>query len=163
MVGWASSTNSPGYSHTTLQPLQAVSEQPTQVISPGLSSKPQVSAPSRHLCQRMCISGWDTQDGGPDRLGRSLTAMPQQTSCCIFLWASEAPFLSLLLTPLVEGAFQSVRNWHFSSSLSGVQVLSCFLLLFFFHPMWLCGDFSHPSRNLRSLYSVGVLWGQFHL
>ena len=47
----------PAWAHTILQPLQAVSVQPTPVLSPGLSSEAQVSAPSPCTYQQACILG----------------------------------------------------------------------------------------------------------
>lgn len=100
--------------------------------SSGLSSKPQASAPSPHLCRWTSIPGWDMQGGGPDRLCRSVLLCLQQTSCCIFLWVSEAPSLSSLITPLAEGAFQSMKNLLFSSFLQGTSpvLLRPFFFLF---------------------------------
>ena len=48
----------------------------SQLISPGLSSRPQVSAPGPYLCQWMCVSGWDTQGGGPDGPRGSRSVLP---------------------------------------------------------------------------------------
>ena len=113
MVGWASSMNTPGYGHTTLQPLCVVSEQPAQVISPGLSSKPQVSAPSPHLCHWMCVSGWDMQGGGPDHPCGSRSVLPATDQLLHFplsLWS----FLSILpYHPTGWGSFPEREKFTF--------------------------------------------------
>ena len=62
--------------HPTLQPLQAVSTQPPTVLSPGLSSKPCVPAPSPCPYQWTCLSGWGVQSGDTDCLCRSLSVLP---------------------------------------------------------------------------------------
>lgn len=48
----------PFVAQTTLYALKTVSTQPTSVLSLGLSAETQVSAPSLHMHQQMCISGW---------------------------------------------------------------------------------------------------------
>ena len=64
-----------------------------------------------------------------------------QTSCCILSQASEALFLSTLISPAGE-AFSCVKeHFLFHSSLPGVQILSQFPFSFF-SPTLLFGDLS---------------------
>lgn len=102
------------------------------------SSHPQVCLnPKLQLPAPICAGGRASRAGTcrvVDQIacaGLSLFCL-QQTSCCVFLWVSEAPSLSSLITPLVEGAFQSMKNLLFSSFLSGDKSCpaSSFLLSF---------------------------------
>ena len=116
----------------TLPPLQAVSAQPTAVLSLGLSSKPRVTAPSPHPYQWTRVSGWGTQGSGTTvRVGLSLSCLPL-TGCCALLQASEAPFLSRLISPPVRLPWVWEPLLCFSSTPPGAQVSSHFLYFFFF-------------------------------
>ena len=77
-----SSVYTPGCNHTMLQPLQAVSMQPTPVFSLGLSSKPRVSAPSPCPYQVDAHLVLGAQESGTDHLCRSLSFCLLQTGCC---------------------------------------------------------------------------------
>ena len=127
----------------------------SQLISPGLSSRPQVSAPGPHQCQWMCVSGWDTQGGGPDgpRGSRSvLSAIDQLLHFPLSRWS----FLSVLAYhPPGWGSFPEREKFTFVQlSLRGTSPVLLPPFFFFFHPTWLCEDFYHPSRNLRSSASI---------
>lgn len=100
---WHSSTNTPSYSCTTPQSLQAVSVQPTVILFWDLSSKVWVPTPGPCLYQWTHISDWGAQGGGRTIYeGLSLLGVAQ-TSCCALLWASEAPFMPWLISPQVRG------------------------------------------------------------
>ena len=139
---------------TTLQPLQAVSMQPTPVLSSGLSSEALVSAPNRLAHQQTCISGWGMHQGAwTIYAGLSLFCL-LQTHCCALLWVSEAPFLSRLISLLVKGLPRVREPFFFYCFLPGVQVPSQFFFFFSFCPTWLRGDLSCSFGFMRFSLSV---------
>lgn len=62
--------------------------------------------------------------------------------CCTLLWATEALYLSWLISQLVRGVLRVRKPLFFHHSLSGLRVSSKLLLLLLFGPIWLCGDLS---------------------
>ena len=147
---WISSLPSP----------QAVSCQPTAVLSPGLLSKTHLPTPSPHPHWRTHVSGWGPQGWGMDHLCRSHSVLlATDWLLCPPPVALEAPLLSQLISPPVRGLpliWESLLS--FSSPLRGRGPL-LFPLLFllpssFFCPTRLHGDLSCPFRYTRSSVSV---------
>ena len=110
--------------HHSLAP-QAVSTQPTLVLSPELTSRTWVSVPSPNPS----ISGCDVWGGGADDLCSSYSALPPQSSCYPFLCNFEVP-PSWLISLLVRWLPRIWVPFLFNSSLSGVLVPSWFLFSF---------------------------------
>ena len=79
-----------------VQPIQAVSMQPTPVLSQGLSSEAQVSAPGP--CTHSGCGSWKGREVVPALCAGLSVFCWLQTICCMFLWAFEALFLSWLLS-----------------------------------------------------------------
>ena len=83
-----------------------------------------------------CTSWCERQAGECRQVARTLCAglallcLPQ-TGCCTLLPASEAPFLSWLISLPVKGLPRVQEHFLFHSSLPGVQILSWFPFLFF--------------------------------
>ena len=123
---------------SSLPSTQAVSLQPTAVLSLCLLSKPHVPAPSPHLHQWTHISGWGTQGCGTDHLCRSHSVLlVTDQLLCSPLIAPEAPLLSQLISLPVRGLPQMWETLVSFSSPKGVQVplrfiSSPFSLLFSF-------------------------------
>ena len=86
---------------SSLPASQAVSMQPTAVLSPGLLSKPHVPTPNPCVHQWTHVSGWGAQSCGKDYLCRSHSVLPATDQFLSSLWAPEAPFLSQLISPLL--------------------------------------------------------------
>ena len=83
-------------SHTpsvaTLQPLQAISAEPTLVLSPGLTPKSWASASSPHLYWQTSDSAWRVPGGSPNQLLRSLSDFPSSDwLLCLLCLLSESP------------------------------------------------------------------------
>ena len=122
----------PGCGHTTLQPLQTVSAQPTSVLPLALSSKAKFHHPGP-----MRTSGCTSQAGECRVVVWTICAglclfCLQQTGWCPLLQVFEAPFLSQPISPPVRGLPRVQEHFLFQSSLPGLQVPFCFLF-FFFH------------------------------
>ena len=112
-----------------------LSAQPTPVLSPGLSSNARVSAPGLRPYQQMLILGWECRAVTRTICaGFSLFCLPQ-TSCSAFLQASEAPFLSQLITAPEKGLPRVREPFLFHSFLPVSQVLSHFLFLVSSYPV----------------------------
>lgn len=110
--------------------------QPTSVLSPSLSFKIQVSVISpwpapADMCLRLGNVGWSH---GPS-VQVSLFCL-QQTSCCACLQASEAPFLSWLISLQVKGLPRLREPFLFHSSVPRAQVLSQFIFVSSYLVMW---------------------------
>ena len=89
---------------SSLPSLQAVSLQPTAVLSPGLLSKPHVPAPNPCPHQRTHVLGWGTQGFGMDHVHRSQSVLPAiDWSLYSPPIAPEAPLVSQLISLLVRG------------------------------------------------------------
>ena len=101
---------SPGFLHkhswlwiSSLLSPQAVSLQPTAVLSPGLLSKPHVPTPRPCAHQWTLISGRGMQGCGTDCLCRSHSVLPATDQLLHSLpIASEAPLLPQLIFPQVS-------------------------------------------------------------
>ena len=83
-----------------------------------------------------CTSRHVSQAGECGRVARTICAglFPfclSQTGCCTLLWASEALFLSWLISLLVRGLPSVKEPFLFHRSHLGVQVASCFLFFLF--------------------------------
>ena len=123
-------------SRTTLQPLRAVSVQPTPALSPGLTSKAGASAPrplpapvDAHLILRS--AGW---------WHRLSVQVSLQTGCRALLCGSEAPPPSWLISPLVRGSPGRRNLCSFAAPSQGRgSHLESFLSLFVFFPFVLPG------------------------
>lgn len=151
---------------STLKLLQAVSTQPTPMLSPGLTSKPKLQHPAP-ACTIICASlaGENRTAGLTIYAGLSLFCL-QQTSCCTPLQGTEEPPLSQLISLLKE--LSRMREpLLFHSSFSGAQVLSSFF--FFFFPLF---SFILPSymemflpyqKSEICLHSVAVSCETFHM
>lgn len=124
---WAASS-----SHLQVCPLNPRLQLPAPICAGGRASR---AGTCRVVDQIACA-------------GLSLFCL-QQTNCCVFLWVSV-----LAYHPTGWGSFPEHEKFTFFQLSFRGQVLSCFVLSSFFHPTWLCGDFSHPSRNLRSSASI---------
>ena len=80
----------------------------------------------------MYILSWGTQGGGMTVCaGLSLFCLPQ-TGFCTLLWASEAPFLSWLISLLARGLLRVQEPFLFFSSLPGLQSCPSSSIFFFF-------------------------------
>ena len=143
-------------SHTKLQLLQAVSCSQPQFSPLGLISEVCASAPSSHLNQQMCFSGWRVWDRGTDHLCRSLfiLAATKQLLCSpLRLWSSHSVVADLLL---VRGCPRVQEPFLFYSSFPGAQLpsrlFSYFLLLLFSYQVtW---RLSCLFKSLRSSSSL---------
>ena len=162
MVPWLSSEprllpSAP--SLATLQPLQAGSVQPTQILSLNLTSEAQASAlsPCKHL--QMSVSGWGAQGGGTDHLCKLLSILPSADWLVIIELSSVAPKL-----PFHPG--WSPHQWEDFPGCGNVSAfitpplghrsrLNSFLALFFFLLYYLVTwRFSCYFGSLRSSASI---------
>ena len=133
---WSSSFPSP----------QAVSSQPTAVLSPGLLSKPHVPAPRPCLHWQTHVSSWDMQSCDLDPLCRSHSVLPATD------WLLHSPLRSQSSPsvpadlPAGEGASPDAGTCSLLQlPPRGVGPVLLPLLSFFpssfFHLTWLCGIF----------------------
>ena len=143
--------------HTT-QPSQAISMQSIPVLSPGLTSKAQASAPSCYPYQQ-----WASQAGelwaAALTISASLSPLcSQQTGSCTFIQGPEAPHLSFLISPWVKGLFRVWKCFFFHSFFPGMacSVLISFSLSLFLLPFVLSSNrrFSCPLGGLSSSASI---------
>lgn len=74
---------------------------PIVVLTQDVFSKLHAPAPSPHPHQLICVAVWSEQGGCIDHLCTSQSCLPP-IGCCAILQASEAPFLSQLISPLVR-------------------------------------------------------------
>ena len=141
---WQAQASSEWPSVATLQLLQAVSMQPTLVLSLGLTTETWISAPSP--CPHQQMSGLRLQSAGGVVLtfcaGHS-PFCPLHIGCCALLWGSKAP-LHLDRSPRQWGAFPGWRN--LSSFTAPSLRHRCppgffFFFPFFFCPTWVRGGF----------------------
>lgn len=88
---------------SALHTLQAVSAQPTEVLSSGVISKPLIPVPSPCLYQQSCISGWSEQGGGRDHLCRSHSVLPATDWLVCSCPSLKNAFLVPAGLPLVRG------------------------------------------------------------
>ena len=104
---------------TTLQPLQAVFKQPTWVLSMGLSAEARASAsgtshPCNTYCSRCTSPAKKCRDVAQTLCaGLSLVCL-LQVGCHILLLASEAPFLTCLVSLPMQGLPRVRKPFHFS-------------------------------------------------
>ena len=144
---------------SSLPSLQAISTQPTAVLSPGPLSKPHTSTPRPCQHRQTPISGWGVQDCGPDHLCKSCSVLPATDGPLHFLLiAPEAPPLFQHILPLVGGLPGCNPPGLLLSSPSPIhqgcrsQPISSFLFLPFLSfvlPSY-AGIFSCPFRCPRS-------------
>lgn len=136
---WALSCIPPVVVHFTLPSLWAVFSQPKPVPSPGLLDEAQISALSpKHISRHMSEAGY-RKVAMTICASLSLFCLPQ-VSCYIVIRASEAPYMSCLISQRMKGVPRMREPFLLHSSFPGVQVPARFL--FFFYPIWLCGNFS---------------------
>ena len=150
------------HSHLQISSLlshQAVSSQPTVVISPSLLSKLHIPAPSTCLHWRTHLSDCGAQGCGKDNLCRSHSVLPTTDRLLLSrLIAPEAPLLSQLISPPVR-RLPLIRNLSSPSAphRGAGPIPLPLLFLFpssFFCPTWLCGDLFCPFRCPRASASV---------
>ena len=106
---------------------------------------------------QMHISGWGRQQGSQDYL---CCFCLLQMCCCILLWASEAPYLSQLITQVGRGlpGWKNLPSFA-APSLQGQRYCSNFFFLLSYLVTW----WSFLQVYEICQCSVAILWELFHI